>query len=105
MAPLTDVRRNVLAIPLRFSVALSATILFLACQEATTPDGDSTLVALEIVSGDGQEGSVGQELPTPIVVRALDAKGRRMKNHLVNFDIQGTNARDKINNALIVIRF
>ncbi|MBB4635282.1 Ig-like domain-containing protein [Longimicrobium terrae] len=40
---------------------------------------------LVLVSGDLQTGTVGQELPAPLVVRVLDDKDRPVRNQLVNF--------------------
>src|SRR5690349_12537818 len=40
-----------------------------------------------IVSGDGQTGVVGQELPAAIVVRAVDANGTPVQGQAINFHV------------------
>jgi uncharacterized protein YjdB len=42
-------------------------------------------MSLRIVSGDEQQGTIGTELPNPIVVQALNSKGKALKGQLVNF--------------------
>jgi adhesin/invasin len=43
--------------------------------------------ALQIVSGDTQTGTVGKELPNPVVVRVVDASGAPVSGQLVNFRV------------------
>jgi hypothetical protein len=40
-----------------------------------------------VVSGDGQEGDPGEELPDPLVIQALDERGRWIRDQLVNFRV------------------
>lgn len=42
---------------------------------------------MEIVSGSRQHGTVGRELPRPVVVQVLDAQGRPVKGQLVRFRV------------------
>jgi alpha-tubulin suppressor-like RCC1 family protein len=66
-------------------LAVLASLSFIACDQTLLTDAAAPPVALEIVSGDGQAGPAGQELPDPLVVRALDDKGRPVKSQIVNF--------------------
>ena len=67
---------------------LSSTLTIQACDETTAfTDVAGAVVSFEVVSGDGQTGPVGEELPDPLVVRALDEKGKRVKDQLVNFRV------------------
>ena len=50
----------------------------------TEPDVAGPM-SLRVVSGDAQRAVIGTELPRPIVVQALNAKGKPLKSQLVNF--------------------
>ena len=43
--------------------------------------------SLQVVSGDQQTDTVGQELPNPLVVRVLDSTGHRVPGQIVNFRV------------------
>ncbi len=74
--------------PLLPVALLSGTLVIQACQEQTTfTEVTGAVVSFEVVSGDGQTGPVGEELPDPLIVRALDEKGKRVKDQLVNFRV------------------
>jgi hypothetical protein len=68
-------------------LALLASLSFVACDQMTLTDTNVPSLSFEVVSGDGQTGLVGQELPNPLVVRALDGTGKPVKKELVNFVI------------------
>lgn len=60
-----------------------AAVLLAACGEQPSepelsPDG----ILLQIISGNAQTGTPGEELPEPLVVRAIDSEGHAL-NHLV----------------------
>ncbi|HEX6367742.1 MAG TPA: Ig-like domain-containing protein [Longimicrobium sp.] len=58
-----------------------------ACENGTTAARPPA--QLTIVSGDGQEGVVGQELRQPLVVRVMDGKGRPVAGQRVSFRVTG----------------
>lgn len=64
---------------LGFVVFAAAGLLGLAgCgQESPVSPGEVTSISLQVVSGGGQTGNVGTELPQPLVVRVMDAAGRK----------------------------
>ncbi len=68
---------------------LTLACVVLAACGGDTPTGDTKRVtaSLTLMSGDIQEGVVGQELPQPIVVRAVDAQGRPVAGQLINFRV------------------
>ena len=62
-------------------------VLFLfACTESVTQPYTGP-IALSIVSGEGQSGPPGVELPDPLVVKVEDARGRRVRGQIVNFRV------------------
>lgn len=73
--------------PLYRASILASAVLLLSCKD--TPTGDETRVpaALDIVSGDEQQGAVGSELANPLVVRVKDATGLPVIGQLVNFRV------------------
>ena len=59
-----------------------------ACSEsALGPRAIDTMLARDIVSGDGQTGRAGQELPLPLVVKVRNANGGPRAGHVVQFVI------------------
>jgi len=66
-------------------VACAASSSLFACTETTAPD--LAPASLEIVSGQEQSGTVGQELPSPIVVRVLNGGGNPIAGQIVNFRV------------------
>jgi List-Bact-rpt repeat protein len=44
-------------------------------------------ISLQIVSGDGQQATVGKELSQPLVIRVLDSRSRPVKGQIVNFHV------------------
>src|SRR5262245_26661737 len=70
-------------------VALSLAIQsFRGVPAAAVPaeSSDETIDLLE-VSGNGQSGLPGTELPKPLVVKVVDRKGRRVEEQIVNFRV------------------
>ena len=92
----------------RASILLSAA-LFLSCKDTPT-EGEETRVpaALDIVSGDQQQGVVGTELANPLVVRVKDASGIPIVGQLVNFRVTSGGgsifAGSAITNALGIVQ-
>lgn len=68
--------------------ALLCTLPALACSadEAGPADVPGPAARIELVSGNDQEGTVGNALPAPIRVRVVDADGAGVPNVLVVFD-------------------
>lgn len=65
----------------RVSFGALASLTFVAQARAGAPS------ALAIISGDGQTGVVGTQLPQPIVVRVTDTHGNAIANAGVNFSV------------------
>jgi len=62
-------------------------LLLAACDSATDSGKAGPPARLDIVSGDAQQAVAGQELPQPLVVKVLDAKGKPVKGQIVNFRV------------------
>ena len=59
-----------------------------ACRDTGGPTlNPGPPTSLQIVSGDQQTDTVGQELPNPLVVRVLDSTGQRVPGQIVNFRV------------------
>lgn len=60
-----------------------------ACSDdlPTTAGPSSQPTTIAVQAGDGQTEVVGRQLPNPIVVRVTDARGRRVRNARVSFDV------------------
>jgi adhesin/invasin len=69
--------------------ALLAVLVFVgaACSDSPTSKRPGIPAQLDIVSGNLQIGTVGTELPAPLVIRVLDAAGRPVSGQLVNFRV------------------
>ncbi|HEX5872110.1 MAG TPA: hypothetical protein VFY65_16890, partial [Longimicrobium sp.] len=73
---------------LRRSVLLAALLAgAAACENGTTAAGPPAQLA--VVSGDQQQGTVGQELRQPLVVRVMDGDGRPVRDQRVTFRVTG----------------
>jgi hypothetical protein len=87
----TVLRRGVSMVAARslspVALFLSALAVFSCSDSPTDTDEVRVPAALDIVSGDGQEGVVGSELPNPLVVRVKDASGLPVIGQLVNFRV------------------
>ena len=67
---------------------LSAQSLVVTTQEVSLPVYDlSSPIDLSVVSGDDQFGQPGEELPNPLVVMAVDQRGRPARGQIVNFRV------------------
>src|SRR5437764_12036625 len=73
-------------VPSRLQLGMAALIVAACGREAAAPRGRPSL---EIVSGDGQSGPVGTELPNALVVRVLDEPGQGRAGQVVNFRVTG----------------
>ncbi len=75
-------------------VSTAVLMLAIACAspDATSPieaDLAAGPIALAVVSGNGQTGVVGTELPLPLVVKVTDNKGKGVEGLTVNFRVIG----------------
>ena len=62
--------------------------LAFACKDSGTgPEQAGPPAVLQIVSGNTQQGTVGQELSQPIVVKILDANGNPVSGQVINFRV------------------
>jgi hypothetical protein len=55
--------------------------------DTTGPAPAGPAAAMQIVAGDQQPAQVGTELPSPLVVKVLDAQGRVVSGQVVNFRV------------------
>ena len=62
---------------------------FIACSKdsGSGPKSPGPPASLTIVSGDQQHGTVGTELPNPLVVKVVDANGNSIQGQAVNFRV------------------
>ncbi len=70
----------------RWSAAVACS-LFAACAAPTDSNQVTLPLSMSVVSGDGQHGPPGTELPDPLVVRVEDARGRPVAGQIVNFRV------------------
>jgi alpha-tubulin suppressor-like RCC1 family protein len=68
------------------AVALLFGLLAAGCNGEVVGGGHRPAAVL-VVSGDLQTGTVGQELPQPLVVKVVDEAGRPVRDQLVNFRV------------------
>src|SRR4030088_1044586 len=61
------------------------------CTDSTGPGPHAIPARLDVVSGEGQEGTVGTELAAPLVARVVDANGAPIVGQLVNFRVTAGN--------------
>jgi hypothetical protein len=66
---------------------LSAACVLLAACDDPAVTGPIGPVQLSVVSGDGQTGPAGQQLPDPLVVRVEDSRGKGVRGQIVNFRV------------------
>jgi hypothetical protein len=75
----------------RTATLLVAALALASCDNPAGPDpdppGPAVPAKLDVVSGGDQRDTVGQELPQPLVVRVLDARGRPVRDAIVNFRV------------------
>src|SRR5258705_472574 len=70
----------------RWSAAIALS-LFAACAGPTDLNQVTPPISMSVVSGDGQKGAPGSELPDPLVVRVEDSRGRPVSGQIVNFRV------------------
>ena len=58
-----------------------------ACSDSPTGEGRNEPANLQKVGGDEQIGTVGTQLPDPLIVRVVNDAGRPVANQLVNFRV------------------
>lgn len=73
--------------PILRSVGLALALFATGCGQQPTQPEASGLARFQVVSGDAQQGQPGQELPDALVVQALDAEDKPLKEVLVNFRV------------------
>ena len=74
----------------RTAALLLAALTLASCDSPAGPEPVATPTVpakLDVVSGGDQRDTVGQELPQPLVVRVLDARGRPVRDAIVNFRV------------------
>jgi hypothetical protein len=71
---------------MKFTQLLWFTGLLAACTEPT-PSVSGTAAHFDIVAGDAQLGTVGQPLPTALVVRVTDKAGQAVAGQVINFRV------------------
>ncbi len=68
-------------------LALTLSFLVLSCSSDAIGPSDADTISLLVVSGAGQSGVVGAELPQPLVVKATRPSGSPLGNIVVNFHV------------------
>lgn len=67
------------------SAAVTSLLLLVGCESTPSGPGAGPLVQLLVVSGSNQTGLVNEELREPLVVRAVDERGRPLNQFVVSF--------------------
>jgi len=76
----------------RSFLAAAALLALAACSDSTGSGKAGPPARLDIVSGDLQPQAVaGSELPQPLVVKVLDAKGKAVEGQLVSWVVTAGN--------------
>jgi hypothetical protein len=80
-------------VPFTAAAVLSLTAMFfvMGCGPDATAPPDLGQISLLIVSGNGQSGVVGTELPQPLVIKATNSKGAIISGLTVNFRVTNGN--------------
>jgi hypothetical protein len=94
---------------IQYAPLLVATLMFLSCDDSPTENEEPQVpAALDIVSGDEQQDTVGTELNNPLVVRVENANGIPIAGQLVNFRVTAGGgsvfAGSGITNALGIVQ-
>jgi Big-like domain-containing protein len=74
----------------RLGTSVLAIVVALSCSGGGPTGGDTRVgppAQVLLVSGDAQTGTVGEQLPQPVVVRVTDSHGRPIPGQLVNFHV------------------
>ena len=69
------------------AVALASLLAGIACSDSPTRTSSGAPARLDVVAGNAQLGTVGAELPNPLVVKVVDDEGRPVRNQLINFRV------------------
>lgn len=77
-------RSALLALP---SALVLASLVLGACSDSSGTDSSGPPASMEVVDGDGQRGTVGEELDEPLVVRVMDDRDRPVRGQLVNWRV------------------
>lgn len=72
---------------MRSILCLAALLSFIGCTHDVTDPAAAGAPALLVVSGSGQSGVAGTELPQPLVIKATRANGSPLVNVAVNFHV------------------
>jgi hypothetical protein len=86
--------------PRLLSLALITAVVACGGGDLTLP-GDGLPSSLRAVSGDGQEGTVGSQLPEPLVVRLTDGAARPLSGVSLKFQFQSDVPAARINPAIV----
>ena len=70
--------------PGRLSIIIAFSIISLSCSD-NGPQLPGPPTSIEIISGDGQQGTVAQTLTNPVIVKVVDASGRGVRDQSVTF--------------------
>jgi len=73
--------------PTASAFGFASLLLATACGQDPTAPPDLGQISLLVVSGDGQSGVVGTELPQPLVIRATNSRGAGIADLTVNFHV------------------
>ena len=82
---LTGFRGFALSTPGRLARWLTVGCLTAGCGSDLVLPGGAPVLAIRVVDGDGQRGSVGETLPVPVVVEVTDAGGAPVEGATVEF--------------------
>lgn len=69
------------------SALLAAAVLAAGCENPSGSRRPGPPAQMEIVAGDEQRDTVGQQLPQPLVVRVVDERGRPVPDQIINFRV------------------
>jgi hypothetical protein len=58
-----------------------------SCSDSSGTEFGGTPAEMEVLGGNAQDGTVGEELPDPLVVKVTDARGRPVRGQLVNWRV------------------
>lgn len=86
--------------PRLLSLALITAVVACGGGDLTLP-GDGLPSSLRAVSGDGQQGTVGSQLPEPLVVRLTDGAARPLSGVSLKFQFQSDAPAARIDPAIV----
>jgi probable HAF family extracellular repeat protein len=74
-------------------LSLTTMLLLIGCGPDTTAPSNLGSLSLRLITGNGQSGVVGTELPQPLVIRVEDSKGNGIGGATVNFRVTSGGGR------------